>query len=148
MRSVFIVLSSLCVVVSGGCKKEPEVASPAAPSRLPKPSSKAEVEFVGKWTAGELLWTKAVFVAQAEPCTPVPASPTRYGEQALSEAGSLFAEFFIEQGAKGFACIYAWDGAGKLVGVAGTAQNPMTFEGEGEVVKARLDFVLAPPTGS
>jgi hypothetical protein len=140
-------LGALC-----GCKKD--TAKPAEPAAAPtaralkqqeRASGKAEVEFFGKWTAAELKPAKVVFVAQVEPCVPVPAKPTRLGEAALKvEPGTLFAEFFIPQGTVGHACVYALDERGEVIGAGGTKENPLTFEGEGEVIKGNLDFTLAP----
>lgn len=121
-------------------KKDESKPAPAAKGG----SSTAEVEFLGKWSPGGVQAAKVVFVAQVEPCLPVPEKPTRYGEQKLDVPGNLFAEFFPDQGSKGHACVYAYDASGKVVGAASTAQNPMTFEGKGEVVKSDLSFELQP----
>lgn len=144
MRALALTL----VVVVGllGCEKSK--TAPVAPVKVEekKPlAGKAEVEFFGTWNAAEVKAARAVFVAQVEPCTPVPEKATRYGEEKLTEAGPLFAEFFIPQGSTGYACVYAFDEAGAVVGVASSSQNPMTFEGEGEVVKTKLEFTLTSP---
>jgi hypothetical protein len=133
-------------VVVGLCacpKKSEEAPKPAPPASVAKPAPKtAEVEFFGEWKAGGVKAAKVIFVAQAEPCTPVPEKATRFGEQKLDTEGNLFAEYFIDQGTKGYACVYALDEGGKIIAAAGTAENPMTFEGSGEVIKANLKFEL------
>ena len=102
--------------------------------KLPVASNDAEVEFTGKWSAGTVTAASVVFVAQLEPCLPVPEKPTRLGEEKLAQPGTLFAEFFIKQGTVGHACLYAKDAAGQLVGAAAFPGNPLTFKGGGEVV--------------
>lgn len=152
-----LLLTSLSVLALVACKEQastPPAPAPAEPEQVkvtglgkkkPKDTSKAEVEFFGKWAPGDVKAAKVVFVAQAEPCTPVPQNPTRYGEQVLDQVGPLFAEFFITQGTVGHGCLYGLDEAGKVVGVAGSDQNPMRFEGTGEVVFGKLDYVLKAP---
>ena len=115
--------------------------------KLKKPKKKvvtAEVEFFGSWNAGEVKFASAMFVAQSEPCTPVPEKPTRLGEFTLGAPGPLFAEFFIPQGTQGHACVYAFDDSGKVVAVGSSTQNPMRFEGVGEVIFTKLDYALQP----
>ena len=139
MRTVVMAL-----VVVGLCacpKKTEEAPKPAATVVKGRPKT-AEVEFFGEWKTGGVKAAKVIFVAQAEPCTPVPAKATRYGEQKLDAEGKLFAEYFIDQGTKGYACVYALDEGGQIIAAAGTAENPMTFEGSGEVIKANLKFEL------
>lgn len=125
-------------------KEEPKAPTPAVVAEAPKKAApkSAEVEFFGEWKAGGVKAAKVIFVAQAEPCTPVPEKATRYGEQKLDGEGNLFAEFFTDQGAKGYACVYGLDESGKIIAASGTAENPMTFEGSGEVIKANLKFEL------
>lgn len=140
LLALFLLLSLL------GCpQSKSPTGAPGERARKEKRAQAAEVEFFGKWEAGEVKAAKVVFVAQAEPCTPVPEQPTRFGEQAMEKPGPLFAEFFIPQGTKGHGCLYGLDEAGKVVGVAGSDQNPMTFQGEGEVVFGKLDYVLRAP---
>jgi hypothetical protein len=140
----------LCVLWCG-CKKEAAVEAPASPraeTEKQRASGKAEVEFFGKWSAGEVKAAKVIFVAQAEPCVPVPEKPTRFGEATLPNTGNLFAEFFIEQGTRGHACLYGLDETGKVVGASDTKGNPMTFEGQGEVMKSNLEFTLTAPAAN
>lgn len=129
MRACVLLLSVLAV----GCAEKPK-----------KKLTTAEVEFFGSWNAGALKFASATFVAQSEPCTPVPEKPTRFGEFKLGAQGPIFAEFFIPQGSKGHACVYAFDESGKVVGVGSSTQNPMTFEGAGEVIFTKLDYALQP----
>lgn len=147
-------LAVSCLALFACEKSKPAaVAAPPAPApaaeapkkEKPNTAGKAEVEFFGKWSAGELKPAKVLFVAQAEPCTPVPEKPTRYGEHTLTEPGPLFAEFFIPQGTVGHACVYGLDAEGKVIGAAGEKQNPMTFQGEGEVIFGKLEYTLAAP---
>jgi hypothetical protein len=117
----------------------------ACPEKQKKKLSTAEVEFLGSWNAGDVKFATATFVAQREPCVPVPEKPTRFGEMKMGAPGPLFAEFFITQGETGHACLYAFDEAGKVVGVASSKQNPLKFEGAGEVMFSKLDFALQAP---
>lgn len=129
-----------------GCEKSKAAAPAATPVATAKAANtgKAEVEFFGKWSAGEVKAAKVIFVAQVEPCAPVPTAPTRFGEVTLT-GESLFAEFFIPQGAKGSACVYGLAEDGHVVGLADSTQNPMTFEGSGEVIFGKLEFTLRAP---
>lgn len=148
MKTLVAALSLLALLACQEKKAAPAPAPtpPPAPSKAEeRKSGKAEVEFFGKWSPGEVKAAKVLFVAQAEPCTPVPEKPTRYGETTLDEPGALFAEFFIPQGTKGHTCVYGLDASGKVVGAATSTQNPMTFEGEGEVIFGKLDYVLTAP---
>lgn len=141
MRTLFLALS---VVAGVGCEKSK--APEGAPRKVKEDTAgKAEVEFFGTWAAGEVKAAKVIFVVQEEPCLPVPAKPTRYGETRLDAPGPLFAEFFIPQRATGHACVYGLDEAGQVVSAASSTQNPMSFEGQGEVMKAKLDYVLKAP---
>lgn len=148
-----LLLVTVCALC--GCKKDAApVVSEKTEARAEKAkeraSGKAEVEFFGTWkAAGELKPAKVIFVAQLEPCAPAPDKPTRLGEAALKDPGPLFAEFFIPQGTVGHACVYGLDESGKVIAVASDKQNPMTFSGEGEVIKAKLEYELVPyPTAS
>lgn len=127
------------LLLVAGCEKS------KAPVEVPKSfakDDKAEVEFFGNWDPGEVKAARYIFVAQEETCTPVPEKPTRFGETKLEKPGSLFAEFYIPQGSTGHTCVYGLDEAGKIVSVAGSTQNPMTFKGTGEVVFGKLDYAL------
>ena len=139
-----LLLVTVCALC--GCKKDAPVSEKAearAEKQKERASGKAEVEFFGTWKlGGELKPAKVVFVAQLEPCAPAPDKPTRLGEAALTDQGPLFAEFFIPQGTVGHACVYGLDESDKVMGVASSSQNPMTFQGEGEVIKAKLEFVV------
>lgn len=134
------------LVVLAGCEKSKAPSPAAAPSKKElRAAGNAEVEFFGTWAPGEVKAARVIFVAQTEPCAPVPDKPTRLGEEAMKAPGNLFAEFFVPQGSKVHVCLYGLDDAGKVVGVATTPQNPMTLEGEGEVIKSNLDFTLKAP---
>lgn len=147
MRALLVAVAVLAVTACKEKASSPPAEAPksAEKEKLRADHSKAEVEFFGKWTAGEVKAAKVVFVAQLEPCTPVPEKPTRFGEQKLDAPGPLFAEFFIPQGTVGHACVYALDEAGKVVGAASSTQNPLTFRGEGEVIFGKLEFSLRAP---
>jgi hypothetical protein len=142
---------TLILIVTASCEKSKAPAQPeAAPVQAKKTekidtAGKAEVEFFGNWSAGEVKAASFVFVAQAEACLPVPEKPTRFGEQKLEKQGPLFAEFFIPQGTVGHACVYGLDEAGKVVSAANSTQNPMSFKGEGEVIFGKLDYALKAP---
>lgn len=140
---------ALVIAVASSCEKSkaPVADAPkAAPVEVKKVKSdtagKAEVEFFGNWNPGPVQAAKYVFVAQAEPCLPVPEKPTRYGEATLDKPGPLFAEFYIPQDTVGHACMYGLDATGKVVSAANSTQNPMTFKGEGEVIFGKLDYKL------
>ena len=138
MRVLALSLLLLCA-----CEKSKTAEAPAPPKKeKPDTAGKAEVEFFGTWTTGEVVAAKYVFVAQAEPCLPVPEKPTRFGEVKLDKPGPLFAEFYVPQGSVGHACVYGLDDAGKIVTAANSTQNPMTFKGEGEVIFGKLDYAL------
>lgn len=146
MRTLLVAL----LMLGSACEKSkapPAVAAaPGAPARQKDDTAgKAEVEFFGTWSPGTVKAAKYVFVTQAEPCLPVPEKPTRYGETTLDAPGPLFAEFYLPQGLKGHSCLYGLDEAGKVVSAANSTQNPMTFEGEGEVMKAKLEYLLKAP---
>lgn len=146
MKTLVTALSVFALFACQEKKSAPASSSPAAPSKeAERKSGKAEVEFFGRWAPGEVKAAKVVFVAQAEPCVPVPEKPTRFGEATMDQPGALFAEFFIPQGTQGHACVYGLDAAGKVVGAASSTQNPMTFQGEGEVIFGKLDYVLTAP---
>ncbi len=139
---------ALLVVACMSCEKSktaPVAAAPEEKKVKADKTGKAEVEFFGTWSEGEVKAAKYVFVAQAEPCLPVPEKATRFGEEPLSKAGPLFAEFYIPQGSVGHACVYGLDEAGKVVSAATSTQNPMTFKGEGEVIFGKLDYALKAP---
>ncbi len=142
---------ALLVVAAMSCEKSKTAPVPAtAPVPEAKKvkadtAGKAEVEFFGSWSEGEVKAAKYVFVAQAEPCTPAPEKATRFGEETLTKPGPLFAEFYIPQGTVGHACVYGLDEAGKIVSAANSTQNPMTFKGEGEVIFGKLDYALKAP---
>lgn len=142
MRTLFV---ALLLVTFTSCEKSKTEVTPAPKKVKDDTAGKAEVEFFGSWSAGEVKAAKYVFVAQAEPCTPVPEKPTRYGEEKLGAPGPLFAEFYIPQGTVGHTCVYGLDEEGKVVSAAGSTQNPMTFKGEGEVIFGKLDYALTAP---
>jgi hypothetical protein len=124
------VVTLLCL---GGCEKKPAAAPAPVTQKLGQPPARAEVEFSGDWKSNGLAAARTEFVAQAEPCLPVPEKPTTLGTQKLEKEGPVFAEFFILQGTKGHACLYSWDEHGKVVAAASYAKNPLTFEGSGEI---------------
>lgn len=136
-------LLAVMLVAATACEKSKTAPAPAKAKE--DKSGKAEVEFFGTWSAGEVKAARYLFVAQAEPCLPVPEKPTRFGEEKLAKPGPLFAEFYVPQGTKGHACVYGVDEAGQVVSAADSTQNPMTFQGEGEVIFGKLDYALKAP---
>jgi hypothetical protein len=121
-------------------------AQPPPPAVAPGPKEhreKAEVEFIGTWSPGAVKAAKVLFVAQAEPCLPVPEKPTRYGETVLKTPGDFFDEYFIPQDSRGHLCLYGYDEAGQVVGAAAWEKNPLRFLGEGEIVFAGINLTLA-----
>jgi hypothetical protein len=124
------VVSLLCL---GGCEKKPDAPPTKVVQKLGQPPKVAEVEFSGDWKSNGLAAARTEFVAQAEPCLPVPEKPTTLGTQKLEKEGPVFAEFFIPQGTKGYACLYSRDETGKVVAAASYPKNPLTFEGAGEI---------------
>ncbi len=143
MRTLCFVV--LMAVLSSCEKSKTPVAPVEVKKAKPDTAGKAEVEFFGNWNPGEVKAAKYVFVAQAEPCVPVPEKPTRFGEATLDKPGPLFAEFYIPQGTIGHGCVYGLDETGKVVSAASSTQNPMTFKGEGEVIFGKLDYALTAP---
>ncbi len=142
MRNVLVM--SVVAVISA-CEKKPapvlvEAKKPAEKAAV----DKAEVEFSGEWSRNGVAAQKVLFVAQLEPCLPVPASPTRLGEEVMQHEGSLFAEFFIPQGTVGHACLYGFGADGAVVAAASYEKNPLTWKGNGEVVVGPMKFLLAP----
>jgi hypothetical protein len=142
-------LVALLLLGCGRCAEKPQapavVPKPADAPRPPRPvahTERAEVEFFGEWKPGGPKAARVVFVAQAEPCLPVPATPKRYGETVLEAPGSFFAEYFIPQDARGHVCLYGYDAQGAVVGAASWKKNPLRFFGEGEVVFADIELTL------
>jgi hypothetical protein len=144
-----VIVTAIALFAFAACKEKPSSPEPEKPKTAERKkkgrTAEAEVEFFGTWAAGDVKAAKVIFVTQAEPCTPVPEKPTRYGEQMLEQPGPLFAEFFSPQGTVGHGCVYGLDEAGKVVGVSGSDQNPMRFEGQGEVVFGKLEYALKAP---
>lgn len=115
-------------------KVEPKLPeSPPNVAAIP-PKPDAEVEIVGTWSSTVKGAAKHIVVMQAEPCLPVPATPKRFGEQVLSQPGSLFAEFFLPQGTTASVCLYALDEQGVVVGALTMPETPKRFEGLGELM--------------
>jgi hypothetical protein len=143
MRKVCV---AALVVLAFGCEKKPAaVAPPVVEAKAaPVAESKAEVEFTGDWSRNGVTAEKVIFVAQLEPCLPVPAAPTRLGEEVMQREGPVFAEFFIPQGTVGHACLYGLNAAGAVVAAASYEKNPLTWKGVGEVVVGPMKFALAP----
>jgi len=138
MRLSLVPLAVLALSLLGCPKKEKPV--PVQPG----PSKEVECEFVGTWKPLDPPPAAVSFVVQLEPCLPVPATPTRLGEEKLQQPGNFFAEFFITRGSKAHLCVYATDEKGAVVAAAAYAKNPVTFEGEGEFVTRHIDVELAP----
>jgi hypothetical protein len=151
MRTLPLVVVSLCLCA---CPKKEEAAAPAAPAPAPvKKDRPAEVEFFGSVKPGALKPAKLVFVAQAEPCTPVPAEVHLIGKTELT-AERLFAEYWPAQGTKGHVCAFGLDDKGQIIGAAGDARSPFTFQGDGEIIVDQialelkaLDAPVAAPKG-
>jgi hypothetical protein len=121
---------------------KPAAVKPAPPAPAPvEHRERAEVEFAGSWKPGDVKAAKVLFVAQAEPCLPVPEKPTRYGETTLKEPGDFFDEYFIPQDSRGHVCLYGYDEGGRVVGAASWEKNPLRFFGE--VVFAGIHLTLA-----
>ena len=141
MRAPGFLVVALLALAACPRKKE-EAPSPPAAAVAPKPKT-AEVEFFGTFKPGTVKAARAVFVAMQEPCSPLPAEAHLYGQKDI-DVDKLFAEFFPPQGSKGYLCVYGLDAAGKVVGWAAFAKNPVTFQGEGEVVIDHIDVTLEP----
>lgn len=141
---------TLALAACDRCASKPEAAKPStpAPAAAAEHPEQAEVELFGEWRPGPVKAARATFVVQAEPCVPRPEKPTVYGQKDLAKPGTIGDEYFITWGAKGHACLYGFDEKGALVGAASYAKNPLTFEGEGEVIFHNVDFVLEPVAGA
>jgi hypothetical protein len=133
-------IAATVVLLLSACPEKK--TTPVAVAPAPPQVKKAEVEFTGDWSRNGVTAAKVIFIAQAEPCLPVPAKPTRFGEEQMKSEGHLFAEFFIPQGTAGHACLYGLDEAGKVVAAASYEKNPLTFQGEGEVVVGPVKLAL------
>lgn len=121
-------------------------ACPAKPSAPPAKVKTAEVEFFGTFSRGTTTVARSIFVAMQEPCSPVPAEAHLYGQVELTE-DKIFAEFFPAQGSKGHLCAFGIDADGKVVAFAAFGKNPVTFQGEGEVIVDHIDLKLEPLAG-
>lgn len=106
--------------------KAPAVAAVPGPKAPP-----AECEFSGEVRPGEVKAARILFAITKQPCTtaPDPGVIIRVDVQ----PGKLFHEFFFPQGSTGYACAFALDEQGQLVGQAGHARGQLTFQGFGEV---------------
>lgn len=127
-------------------KDEPKrVAASEAPAVSPTgaKSKTAEVEFFGNFSPGKTKVAKSFFVVMEEPCSPVPVEAHLFGKVELT-AEKLFAEFYPPQGSRGHLCAYGLDAAGKVVAYAAFGKNPVTFQGEGEVIVDHIDLTLEP----
>jgi hypothetical protein len=149
MRALVALLA--CLLVACPKKKEEPAPAPAVETakpvepRLPLPESPrtaaavaqrpdAEVEVVGQWRSKVPGAKQHVAVAQVEPCVPVPARPTRFGEAATLEGEGFFVEYFMPQGTRAHVCLYALDEKGAVVGAATVPDTPRVFEGLGELM--------------
>lgn len=159
MRAPVALLACLLVA----CPKQneapaptPPVKAPVAP-RLPLPESPrtaaampnrpdAEVEVVGQWRSKVPGAKKHVAVAQVEPCVPVPAKPTRFGDEVTLEGEGFFVEYFLPQGTRAHVCLYALDEQGAVVGAVTMPDTPRVFEGLGELMVGphRVEVVPLP----
>jgi hypothetical protein len=159
-RAIFVLALSTFL----GCERDrtaptkvvqPQPVSPAAsqpalpPPPAPKPehaalTGDAEIEMIGEWQPGKVKAKAVVFVAQPDPCMPVPETTKRLGEANLTKPGAFFAEFFIPQGTKGHLCAYATDKKGRIVGAAAYAKNPVLFQGAGDIIIRDIDLQLRP----
>ena len=136
-------MRTLCVVavlLLCACPKKGE-SGKAGEDKPVNKAKPAEVEFFGSVTPGKTKPAKTVFVAQDKPCRPVPAQITAYGKTELT-AEKLFAEYWPAQGTVGHLCAFGLDEAGKVIAVGVYGKNPVTFEGEGEVIFDHVDLEL------
>jgi hypothetical protein len=141
LRWSLVVLIVGCVGAS--CQKKADPA-PAASASGAVPAKRAEVEFVGQWARNGVEVASVEFVAQKEPCVPVPTKATTLGTHPFTGAeGRFLAEFFVEQGTVGHACLYGKDAQGVIVAAAAYAKNPVTMQGEGEVVIGPMTLALS-----
>lgn len=117
-------------------------AETADASTAPAGSGDAEVEFFGNFSTGGIVDVKeSFFVAQAEPCLPLVREPKIFGS-VRQNVDKLFAEFFIPQGSKGHLCAYGANAKGEVIATATYAKNPVTFQGEGEVIFGDVNLKL------
>ena len=132
--------ASLLLLGLAACPKKEEPPAPAPPPAKP---STAEVEFFGTLSAGKTQVAKSVFVVMQEPCSPVPAEAHVIGQKPV-DGEKIFAEFFPSQGSRGHLCAFGLDAAGKVVAFAAYGKNPVTFQGQGEVIIDHVDLTLEP----
>ena len=121
----------------------PEKAAPPAAAPAPPKGPPAECEFFGEVRlAGELKPARIVFAVTKSPCTADAADPGVL-MHAEAQPGKLFHEFFFPQGSTGYACAYALDDKGQVIGHAAHAQGQLSFQGTGEVEFRNVTLELA-----
>ena len=125
------------------CACPEKAAPPAAP---PPAAPPAECEFTGEVRTGELKPARIVFAVTKSPCTADAADPGVL-QRIDTGPGKLFHEFFFPQGTTGYACAFALDADGKVIGHAAHARGQLTFKGFGEVEfkDVMLDLAAVPP---
>ena len=138
LGSLFVAL-----LVLTACPKKKEEPAPEVPKPPAAKAKTAEVEFFGTFSKGTTQVAKAVFVTMQEPCSPVPAEAHLFGQMEL-DSEKIFAEFFPPQGSKGHVCAFGLSSDGQVVAFAAYAKNPVTFQGEGEVIVDHVDLKLEP----
>lgn len=135
--------AALAALLLFGCveKSATSVPPPAGAKGVP-----AETEFFGEVRSGGVKAARLVFAVTRSPCTAEAADPGVI-QRAEVQPGKLFHEFFFPQGTKGYACVYALDEGGRVVGHAAHARGPLTFQGLGEVEirDVNLDLVAVSP---
>lgn len=129
------------VLLLSGCPKKDKEARGSDPEAEKPKGKPAEVEFFGWVKPGKVTPARTIFVAQAEPCRPVPHEVHPYGKTELT-AEKLFAEYWPEQGTVGHLCAFGLDEKGQVIAAASYAKNPVTFEGEGEVIFDHVELEL------
>jgi hypothetical protein len=145
---------ALCLLLLCACpEKKVEAPAPPPPPPAPvaranvvpepQPEAPAEVEFMGNVSKGKVAAARLVFVVARGPCT---ADSTELDviEQTDVSEGKLFSEMFFPQGTVAHLCLVALDAKGQQVGHAGYPKNPVTLQGQGEVMVTDLELSLAP----
>lgn len=143
MRLSMPLVVSLALLTGCPKKNEEPAARPAEVKPAAPAVKTAEVEFFGAVHLGKVTAARTVFVAMKEPCVPVLAQAHIYGQTQV-DSDKLFAEYFAPQGSVAHLCAFGFNDQGEVVAAATYAKNPVTFQGEGEVIFGNVDLTLEP----
>ena len=152
MRTPVLLVAGLMLLTACPRKEEPRPPHAAAAVDAPPPSTPpvreapqkakpAEIEFFGSVAPGKTKPAKIFFFASQEPCIPVPAEVHLFGKTELTQE-KLFAEYWPPQGSQAHLCAYGLDASGRVMAAAAFGKNPVTLQGEGDVLLSHIDLTL------